>query len=146
MKQQANDEKAPGKYLRRQFVTLSLLLILLLMITIFSSSCANNEPDKPNEKQIEVSEGSQNDETSTREALFVYGTRSKSEISLVFGGEPLLLSSSYARLVGVVCGGRPVACLEVGGKGAALSLGELVDGYRIIQIMNNKVVFKKDGK
>jgi type II secretory pathway component PulC len=36
--------------------------------------------------------------------------------------------------------------LEVGGKGAALSLGELVDGYRIIQIMNNKVVFKKDGK
>lgn len=78
----------------------------------------------------------------SREAVYIYNDRTSSrrKIILHLGGEPSLLSSGYVRLVGVVRGGSPTACLEIGGRGLAVSIGETVDGFSIRQINSTSVV------
>ncbi|HLD34781.1 MAG TPA: hypothetical protein VJB62_02860 [Patescibacteria group bacterium] len=140
MKLAINNEKSPNSCLKK------IVVYVFLLAAILTSSCANNEAEKLDNKQIIAEENAQNADEGSREALFVYGGRANSEITLLLGGDPQLLSSSYARLAGAICGEKPVACLEVGGKGVSLAIGEITDGYQLIGIMKNKAKFKKDDK
>jgi hypothetical protein len=81
-------------------------------------------------------------EVQKREPIFVYKDQSpeaSKRISLKLNGEPLLLTSGYVRLAGVVSGGRPIALVEVGGKGLALENGDKVSGYRVFGISKKHV-------
>lgn len=123
-----------------------LSVILLVIMTITVSSCTSNR--NFTSKSFEESEetvAEQSVETPSHEALFVYSNQSNlpNRIVLTLASEPLLLPSGYVRLVGVVSGGKPVACLEIGGRGLAMGEGEAIDGYRVSGINNDNVVLER---
>jgi hypothetical protein len=124
-----------------------IVLFFLLPMIIFLSACAS-QPAKTLIKNEETSDASEETAAVTvpsREAVFLYGRRQNlsSRLLLTLAGEPVLLPSGYIRLVGVVSGGKPTACLEIGGRGLALGEGEAVDDYRIVGIDGDSVVLEK---
>jgi len=120
---------------------LSLFLPLTLLVVL--TACA--APDRPVTKSFTTAEAEEI-EVVTREAVYLYNETKglARQVTIKIGGEPLLLPSGYARLAGVVSGGVPVAWLEIGGRGLALSKGEMVDGYRINRIDEDLIVLRKE--
>ena len=119
---------------------------ILLLLAALLSSCAAERPKAP--VIIERPDLSAEAETApapSREAVFIYGGRKNlaSRLILTLTGEPVLLPSGYVRLVGVVSGGKPTACLEIGGRGLALGAGETVDDYRIVGIGADSAVLER---
>ena len=121
-------------------------LILFCLIILLLSSCASDS-DKSAKitEAITPSEESESAAPPTREAVFVYGAGKglSKRLILNFSGGPVLLPSGYVRLVGVVSGGKPIACLEIGGRGLAVGKGEKVDDYRVARIAVNNVILEK---
>ncbi|MFA4844058.1 MAG: hypothetical protein WC632_03815 [Candidatus Margulisiibacteriota bacterium] len=85
-------------------------------------------------------------EVEPRGSVYVYGQdrpANSGRVILQLNGEPLLLPSGYARVVGVVSGVSPVACLEIGGRGLALGEGDKLDDYQVISINERSIVLQK---
>ena len=128
---------------------LKILVLVLAALLFVSCSPSEKKGLEETKEEIEMVE----DETTTfeadsREALFVYDQplADKNELILNLESEPLLLASGYVRLVGVVSGGRPLALLEVGGRGRCVGPGEEVGEYKIAKIARKSVYLRKGGK
>ena len=67
------------------------------------------------------------------------------ELTLEINGEPLLLGSSYVRLVGVVSGRQKVALVEIGGRGRVICAGSGFNGYEVASIYKDSVELVKKG-
>lgn len=123
----------------------TLITILFILITVLLlSSCSINKaaPAGPAEITLDTAEAV---DQPTREAVFVYNNSGKlsRRLTLKLAGEPVLFPSGYVRLVGVVSGGRPIACVEIGGRGLALGKGETVNDYRILGIDSDRVILER---
>ena len=125
---------------------MKLILFLLLTMTITLSACT----PQPSSAYINNSETSSSAEVdappaASREAVFVYGEKrpARSRVVLELAGEPELLASGYARLVGVVAGARPAVCLELGGRGLVIVKGETIDDYRVVGFSRDSVVLER---
>lgn len=126
-------------------------LILLMVAVIVLSSCASQNPTiVGNHKAADGEDGfaepvEEKIDIPSREAVFIYGNQCNSPKRLVLnlGSEPVLLPSGYVRLVGVVSGGKPVALIEIGGRGLALGVGEMVDGYIVGRIDGNGIMLER---
>lgn len=126
-----------------------VFLIILLIIPLASCCSPQDEVDissDPEDEEI-VEEQLSVENVPSREALYVYNNNQPAmdltEVALTLNGEPLLLSSSYVRLVGVVSGGRPMALIEDAGRGLCLFVGDKLKGYRVASISNREVQLKK---
>ena len=126
-----------------------LKLLLLIFSALFLVSCSSPQEKVEIESandDAEFIEEAVSPEVSTRQPIFVYKNQSpkvSEEITLRLNAEPLLLPSGYVRLVGVVSGGRPIACLEIGGRGLCVEIGEEISGYRIVGISKNAIYLKR---
>ena len=118
--------------------------LLLVLFAVILSSCSA-QPRKVNSEAAVVSAEAEEVTGPSREAVFVYNNTENlpSKLILALSSEPILLPSGYARLVGVVSGGKKTACFEIGGRGLALGEGEEIDDYRIVGIYGSHVVLKK---
>ncbi|MFH1389181.1 MAG: hypothetical protein ABIH56_00425 [Candidatus Margulisiibacteriota bacterium] len=114
--------------------------LIIIFFACFLTSCAVSEP--PEQGSLTVQ--SVPDEEPTREAVYVYNEKPAVNDSLELRSEPLLLSSGYARLVGVVRGDRQVALIELGGRGLTAVVGDAVDGYAIEKIGRAAVYLRKE--
>lgn len=88
---------------------------------------------------------------ASREAVYIYSEKQAGSNSLMLRSEPLLLSTGYARLVGVVSGpvcpaggDRPIALIELGGRGLTVAVGEVVDGFTVDHIDQEIVYLTKE--
>ncbi|MDD5382713.1 MAG: hypothetical protein PHH60_03555 [Candidatus Margulisbacteria bacterium] len=125
---------------------MKILIAALLLLTMFFSSCASQE-------KVSVEPGTETTitpeaemlEMPSREAVFVYGSTKDLPriVTLKLAGEPFLFPSGYVRLAGVVSGGKPVALIEIGGRGLALEKGDKINDYRIAGITSDNVLLKK---
>lgn len=115
----------------RQVQYLILLLVPLLC------SCSQ----KPKEELIiEPLASTQETQVVSREAVFTYGETAQSKnIILTLSSEPVLLKEQYVKLVGIVAGNNPLACLEISGKGIVVGIGEKIESY-VIKTINYKEV------
>ena len=126
-------------------------LIFLVIVVLFLSSCSskNKAETAITEAETEVVEAPLvSNETESREPLYVYGTGAQEKCPTSFvlklNAAPSLLASSYVRLVGVVSGGKPLALIEVGGRGQCVEVGSEVLDYRIIRMSHNKLYLTKE--
>lgn len=121
---------------------MSIQLLLFILVSLLLSSCSFHSEKTP----PIVEEPAEAIETTTREAIFTYGQNSDlpAEVTLILGSEPLLLGESYVRLVGVVGGGggRPIALVELGGRGLAVETGEKVGSFKVESISEKEVKLK----
>ncbi len=117
----------------------------ILIIFILTSCSSHKRIEDSAIKENAVTEEAETVESPTREAVFVYGNPKDcpKRLVLTLAGEPVLLPSGYVRLVGVVSGGRPIACLEIGGRGLALGKGENINDYRVVGINDDSVVLER---
>jgi hypothetical protein len=119
---------------------------LLIPLVMFLAACAAQPRKVINDSAIStVSEEAEVVSVPSRESVFVYGNRKNLSARLVLAltGEPVLLPSGYLRLAGVVSGERKTVCLELGGRGLALTEGEAIDDYRIVRISDNTAILEK---
>lgn len=125
-----------------------LKIFSVIALMLFLSSCAAKNRNVSIDDGLAVATDEAVATESTREPVFIYGDpKLPKSLELKLSGEPLLFPSGYVRLVGVVSGWKPIACLEVGGRGLALGVGENVDGYTINCISEDRVVLiRKGGK
>ncbi|MFH1387550.1 MAG: hypothetical protein ABIH50_07785 [bacterium] len=117
--------------------------LFLFLIIISLTSCST-------EKQITVKNETASEEVvsiqvTSREAVYLYNEKKITVANLVLSihDEPLLLPAGYAKLVGVVSGGKNVACVEVGGRGIIIEEGEKIDDYRVVRIKNDRIILKR---
>jgi len=110
-----------------------LLIIILACLAWLTLSCAD--------KNIVTTS---QEGPATREALLVL--QQPDNLILRLGGEPVQLATVCGRLVGVVDGVGRIACLDLGGQPAALSQGEMVDGYMVVDLTLNSLLLKRHGK
>jgi hypothetical protein len=138
--------------------------ILLCSVIVALSSCSSekNKVEAVQEEETEaVEEQVSSVESGPREPIYVYGKHPEKdtlkEVILRLNAEPVLLpvhrspegeggASGYVRLVGVVSGGRPLALVELGGKGLGVGIGEEFAGYRIASISSRKIILKRKGE
>jgi len=123
-----------------------LFFCLVLLLSSCSSNSAIKESPLPQEDNSVPEEKVETSDVSSREPLFVYKNQAPSDaksIKLGINSEPLLLSSGYIRLVGVVSGVRPVAIIEVAGKGLCVEIGDEVCGYKIESISAKNIYMLK---
>jgi len=116
------------------------MLASLLILASMLSACAPEPPRmRLNDEPTVVSDA------PSREAVFTYNDKKEMPRRLVLSlaGEPLLLPSGYVRLAGVVRGERPVALIEIGGRGLALAKGESVDDYRVVRVDGDNIVLER---
>lgn len=111
--------------------------LIIILIGVSLSSCAyRDEVKAPETAEVPSKEARAED----RRQMFVYGRHSNAkELTLNFGGEPILLACGYIKLVGTVLGDDPQAVVEVGGKGVLLSLSDRIGDYRVISIIDKEV-------
>lgn len=128
-----------------------LISIVFLALLLVSCSSPKEEPKVTREADDAefIEEQVATVEANPRKPLFVYQNQSPNisdQIILQLNSEPVLLTAGYVRLVGVVSGGKPLALVEVGGKGRCVSVGDLIEGYLVDFIYNDKVkLFRKKG-
>lgn len=126
-----------------------LKLFSVIFVALFLVSCSNSKEKAAAEREedkTEIVEQVSSVEIETREPIYVYGHHQEKilkEVILRLNAEPLLLSSSYVRLVGVVSGGRPMAVIEVGGRGLCIGVGEEVGEYMVVGISEKEVKLKR---
>ena len=121
-------------------------IILLVLIAGLLTSCSGSNSEPVIEPES-VEEESITPEAKPREALFVYQDKTKigqQEIELKLNAAPLLLSDSYVRLAGVVSGGKPIALIEIGGRGQLVRSGDRISGYRVIWIGEGMLKLSKE--
>lgn len=118
---------------------LILLYIVLLVLAVVVSACSSPETD--DQPTFEPTEEAAIVAAPSREAVFVYSDKAglPKTLSLLLGGEPFLLPSGYARLVGVVSGDERVASLQIGGRGLSLKEGEMVDSYQVATVLMDRI-------
>ena len=120
-------------------------IFIILICALLLSSCSL-EKDAP-QRSISAPPSLEAEavEAPSREAIFTYGGAKDlpRKLVLILAGEPVLLPSGYVRLVGVVSGGRPIALIEIGGRGLALGKGENINDYRVVGINDNSVVLER---
>jgi hypothetical protein len=120
-------------------------ILIVIFLMIFLSACAPrpNQVEKNANSFVEnTTEEVESVVEASREVVFTYGGQQNlpPRLILTLGGEPVLFPSGYVRLVGVVSGGKPTACLELGGRGLALGIDDSLDGYRMASIQGQEVV------
>jgi hypothetical protein len=116
-------------------------VFLSIGMTLTSCAAKQTAPDREFTPETTITR-----EVETRGSVYVYGQGQPTgadRIELKLNGEPLLLPSGYARIVGVVSGGCPVACFEIGGRGVALGLGDKLDGYQLVSIDDKGIILQK---
>ena len=125
-------------------------VVFILLTAVFLTSCSGSNGEssvEPQTESLEVVESRENTiEVDPREALFVYKNQpaaDQHEIILKLNAEPLLLPSGYVRLVGVVSGGKPLALIEVGGRGLGVEIGDEVGQYQVVDISAKSVCLIK---
>jgi hypothetical protein len=130
-----------------------LKLIFLILLILALSSCASVKEKeeiglKEEESEIMVDEAPSL-EAEIRKPIYVYESQPKkissSKVTLKLNSEPLLLSNGYVRLAGVVSGGRPMALIEIGGRGRSVEIGEEVGEYKIVNILGKAVRLLRQG-
>ncbi len=122
------------------------MIMILAVGTLLLSSCASDDQHTAvKENDTVSSDDTMVERTATREPVFVYNQPKKvpDRIVLSFSSGPILLPSGYVRLAGVVSGGDPIACLEIGGRGLAFLRGEKADDYRVERINGDSVILEK---
>ena len=130
-----------------------LKLILLILAILALSSCASvkekAEVSPEGEESEIIVEQASSAEAEIRKPIYVYENQPEkvtlSKVSLKLNAEPLLLSNGYVRLVGVVSGGRPMALIEIGGRGRSVEIGEEVGEYKIVNILGKAVRLIRQG-
>jgi hypothetical protein len=128
-------------------------LVPLLLLVFMLSSCSGGERVNPvveeqEDEAVEISAVSA--EADPREPLYVYKDEPKAvaaeEIILALHADPVLLPVGYVRLAGMVSGVRPLALLDIAGKGRGIMVGDLVAGYRVVGVFGKQVVLNKGEK
>ncbi|MEE8637864.1 MAG: hypothetical protein V3T21_02350 [Candidatus Margulisiibacteriota bacterium] len=135
-----------------QQTILKLILIVLLVLAL--SSCASvkekAEVSLEEEESEIIAEKAASAEGDVRKPIYVYENQPKKvslkEITLTMHSEPLLLPNGYVRLVGVVSGGRPMALIEVGGRGLCVDVGDEIGKYRVAWISREKIKLVRKGE
>ena len=118
-------------------------LLVSLLVGMILTACAAKAP--PPEREF-IPEIATTPEVEPRGSVYVYGQgrpANAERVTLQLNGEPLLLPSGYARVVGVVSGSCPVACVEIGGRGLALGVGDKLDDYQVVSINERTIVLQK---
>lgn len=109
-----------------------LKIILLLLLILALSSCSPRRPVEVTEEKPPTSEA------QVREPLYTYekdtSPANPDSFCLDLNDEPLLLPDGYVRLVGVVSGGRPIALIEVGGRGRCVRPGDIIGDHAVVGI------------
>lgn len=122
-------------------------LFLFTSLLFFLSACAPSEKNPVVPHQAVVTEPSEEAiKVPSREAVFVYNDQTSSNpaaLSLQINAEPVQIGNSYIRLVGIINGMKPVALVEINGKGSSVGLGERVSGYCLVLIERNIVQLKR---
>ena len=127
---------------------------LLISLTLLLSSCSTQKDEKNintgfREDDVAiVEEQAASPAVDARQPIYIYNQQKQNEeqeTTLRLNGDPLLLRNNYVRLVGVVSGGRPMALVEVGGRGCVLGAGEMVSGCRVVSIMENCIILSNAG-
>ncbi|MFC1540706.1 hypothetical protein ACFL4J_01560 [Candidatus Margulisiibacteriota bacterium] len=127
---------------------------VLFCVILGLSSCSvdRKRDDRPlEEKELDVvQEQIATPEAPPREPVFIYQDQPEripsQEVVLSLDAEPVLLTSGYVRLVGVVSGGRPLALIEVAGKGLGVAVGQSVGGYKVLGISERGVKLRRTRK
>lgn len=122
------------------------MLISLLILASMLSACAPEPPRmRLNDEPTAVSDEAEVEDAPSREAVFTYNDKKEipKRLVLSLAGEPLLLPSGYARLAGVVRGEKPIALIEIGGRGLALAKGESIDDYRVVRVDGDNIVLER---
>jgi len=113
-------------------------IFLIILLSLSLTSCTSLKGPA----EVKSSTLSQK---STREAeggpaLYVYNkNQNTKEIRLRYGEDPVAVSNSYLKLVGTINGKRPLALIEIGGRGVSFVVGEKVSGYLVSSINKNEV-------
>jgi len=126
-------------------------ILIVIFLMIFLSACAPrpNQVEKNANSFVEsTTEEVESVVEASREVVFTYGGQHNlpPRLILTLGGEPVLFPSGYVRLVGVVSGGKPTACLELGGRGLAVGVGEEIDDYQIEGVLEKSVTLIRKGE
>jgi hypothetical protein len=123
---------------------------MLILLAFFLSSCASATDTQKVADDEPFFDPPATAEAAKREPVFVYKDQTANtskKVSLRLNGEPVLLTSGYVRLAGVVSGGRPIALVEVGGRALALRNGDTVSGYQVLNIVNDQIsMLRKEEK
>jgi Tfp pilus assembly protein PilP len=123
-------------------------LVLAALLLVSCSPARDGDLETIKEEAKTAKEESTTKEADSRETLFVYDqplASKKEELILSLESAPLLLAPGYVRLVGVVSGGKPLALLEVGGRGLCVEVGKEVGEYKIAKIANQEICLKRKG-
>ena len=130
---------------------LKLIFIILLILALSSCSGIKEKAEENLERDESEAmvEQRASIEAAVREPLYVYKNQPEGiasrNVTLTLNEEPLLLPNGYVRLVGVVSGGRPMALVEVGGRGLCVEIGNRVGDYRVVSILAKKIRLKFKG-
>jgi len=129
--------------------TIIKLIFLILAVLALSSCSARNKAEAttpPDETEI-LEEDVPTPEAEARETIYIYKEHpeqvSSDKITLVMNNDPLLLPDGYVRLVGVVSGGKPIAVIEVGGRGRIVGGGDKMGEYRVARIFPQEILLVK---
>ena len=131
-----------------QQTILKFIFIVLLILALSSCASIKEEPGDGFEKEPEmIVEEAPSVEADVRQPIYVYENHPErvnlSKVFLKLNAEPLLLPNGYVRLAGVVSGGRPMALVEVGGRGIVVGRGDQVCGYKLISINKERILLKR---
>ncbi len=131
-------------------------IILFIFLMLFLSSCSSNRQsqqivgDKGEIEEISTIESSvPSPEADLRGPIYTYSNEkttrifSRKEILLTCPNEPLLLPNGYVRLTGILYGEKPLAVIEIGGRGMVVEEGGSVGGYIVQRIDDAGVLLKK---
>ncbi len=111
---------------------------LILLLIPLLCSCSQKEKD---EFIIEPKVITLEAQVVSREAVFTYGEISQNKnIILTLSSEPIPLNEQYVKLVGIIAGNNPLACLEISGKGVVVGPGEAVESHIVKRISNKGVM------
>lgn len=128
-----------------QQTILKLIFIIILILALSSCASVKEKPGESLEGEgsgIMVEEAP-SVEAEARQPIYVYENQPEKvflrKVTLTLSSEPLLLPNGYVRLVGVVSGGRPMALVEVGGRGFSVEVGDEVGKYRVALISREKI-------
>ena len=129
--------------------SITLLIIISVALVLCSCSASIGKEEKVDIKNSDgdsVEEKAPSVEVEPREPVYVYdkhpGNNLK-EVALSLNNEPLLLSNGYLRLVGVVSGGKPLALVEIGGRGICAEIGGRIGDYSVVSISEKEINLKR---
>lgn len=126
----------------------NLWAITLIFPALLLSACSGPKP-APSITLEDKPETLDTGQASSREVVYVYKEQQENltdELKIKLNAAPLLLGSGYVRLAGVVSGVKPMALIEVGGRGLVVEQGDQLQGYRVGWIGQGSVNLLKENK